>query len=160
MECMEPPTPCYIEESIPDNKSEKIINIISDKNNSYNISFKNLSSSILINAKIQDNKLISEYEKIYKLNELKSNKFLAICDSIDEVFEQLVYEINKNNKKYIIEENGQINIIIQVEHIKVKEIKFILPEKKKEENKLIKDLFNEINILKNKNKILEEEIDK
>ena len=161
---MEPPSPYFLKETPTDNtikdNSEKVLIIFSDKNNSFSITFKNLSSAILINAMTQNSKLNKEYEKIYELNELKKNKFLAICDSIDEVYEQLIYEIKKNNKKTIIEENGQINIVIQVEHIKVKEMKFTLPEKIQDNTKLIKDLFNEIDILKNKNKILEEEINK
>ena len=76
---------------------------------------------------------------------MKSNKFLTIFDSIDEIYEQIIYELKKDSKKIIIQENNKINIIIPVEHLKIKEIKFILTENIKTGKELIQDLFVEIN---------------
>ena len=76
---------------------------------------------------------------------MKSNKFLTIFDSIDEIYEQIIYELKKDSKKIIIQENNKINIIIPVEHLKIKEIKFILTENIKTDKELIQDLFVEIN---------------
>jgi len=84
---------------------------------------------------------------------LKSNKFLAIFDSIDEIYEQIIYEFKKDSKKIIIQENNKINIIIPVEHLKIKEIKFILTENNKTDKELIQDLFVEINNWKMKIRI-------
>ena len=162
------PIPCICENSIPKNESkikeEKDYIIISDKNNSFHVNFSNYSNFIKIKAYLKYNDLENKnYEKLYYLNELKNNKFLSICDSIDEVYQQLIYELNKNSKKNIIEEKNKINIIIPVEHIKIKEIKFILFEQKKTDKELIQELFikiknlnEEINELKNENKKINE----
>ena len=141
-------------------KVEKDFNIISDKNNTFNINIANFFNYIQIKAclKTNNNNLNKDYEKIYYLNELKNNKFLAICDSIDEVFDQLIYELEKDSKKVIKEGNNQITIIIPVEHLKIKEIIFDLPEKIKTDKQLIQDLFSEIQNLKMENNNLKEEI--
>ena len=159
MEQKETVTPCseeeYLEKYIKD-ISEDGIKIISDKKNVYIVKFKQFLPNIKITANPEKNKIKKEYEKIYELNELKINKFLSKCNSIKDAYRQIMQELNKNNHKIIIEENNQINIIIYVNHLTVKEIKFKLPEKNTEDNTIIKDLIKEI---KNENKILKEEID-
>ena len=95
---MEAPT---VKEEI---KEENSYTIISDKNHSFNLIFQNLNSSIQIIASYEDNILTHYYEKKMQFNELKKNKFLGLCDSIDEIYEQLVFNLNKNQTK-IIEEN-------------------------------------------------------
>ena len=155
------PTPCLIEHkndsnSIPKIKNEQNFNIISDKNNNFIINISNYYNYIQIKANLNNNNIF--YEQLYYLNDLKNNKFLALCDSIDEIYEQIIYELQKDSQKVIIEENNKINIIIPVEHLKIKEIKFILPEQNKTDKQLIQDLFVEIDNLKKDNKNLNEEI--
>ena len=81
-------------------------------------------------------------------------------------------EMKNSDKKTIIEENNKIDIIIPINHIKVKEIKFNLKEKVKTQSELIQELFEEIKVIKidsketkekcfkleNENKNLREEI--
>ena len=144
--------------NIPDTilEDEKY-NIFSDKYNLFIVNFRNKSNYIEISATLQNNIKI-EYEKKYYLDDLKKNKFLSICDSINEVYEQIISELGKTKNKIIIEEKNQIYIIIPIDHIKVKEIKFILNEKKRYEKDLNKGLFNEISNLKDDNRKLKEEI--
>ena len=110
-------------------KKEDNFIINSDKNNIFSVNIQNLSNYIKVIAS-QNNDISKEkYEKKLYINELKSNKFLSLCDSIDEIYEQLIIELKKENNKNIIEENNKINLIIPIEHIKIKEIKFILEKK-------------------------------
>ena len=143
------PTPYITKEMTPGNANVKIkeknFNIISDKDRSFVIKFINYLNYIEINAYLKNNEITNiYYQKIYYLEELKSNKFLSICDSIDEIYEQIIFEVEKNSKKNLIEKNNEINLIIPIEHTKIKEIIFNLPEKKKNDKILIKDLFIEI----------------
>ena len=92
---MEAPT---IKEKI---KVENSYKIISDKNHSFNLIFQNLNSSIQIIASYEDNILTHYYEKNIIFDEFKKNKFLALCDSIDEVYNELIYNLNKNQTKII-----------------------------------------------------------
>ena len=158
-------SPASIETNNEEIKEEKSFEFQSNKQNNFNIIFQNCSSYIKLFANIQKELTNKVYEKIYYLEDLKKNKFLAICDSIDEVYEQLIFELQKKNNKIIIEKAKEIEIIIPVEYIKVKEIKFILLEKIKSNEELFQYIFNElktlkndINILKNENNNLKNEI--
>ena len=128
-------------------KMEKEYSLKSDKNHLFKIYFKNFSSYIEIDSFFQDEFLKHEYTKKFYLEELKQNKYLSICDSIDEIFEQIVFNIDKNNLN-LKEDIKQIIINIPVEHLKVKEITFILPLKIKKDNEKLEDLIIEINNLK------------
>ncbi len=102
---------------------------VSDKNNIFNISFKNYDDYIKINAKY--NKIISEdeYEKKIYLNELKFN---SLWNTIDKAYKQIIYEIKyKDTKKIIIEKKYYINIIIPVDYLNFKQINLTIPKKKK-----------------------------
>ena len=161
-------SPASIETNNEEIKEEKSFQFQSNKQNNFNIIFQNCSSYIKLFANIQkeltnifaniQKELTNKvFEKIYYLEDLKKNKFLAICDSIDEVYEQLIFELEKKNNKRIIEKEKEIEIIIPVEHIKVKEIKFILLAKIKSNEELFQYIFNELNTLKNDINILKEE---
>ena len=156
-----PLTPCTPDEQENKVKAENDFIFISNKNNKFNVSFQNCTNHININSYSNYNQYNLKYEKRYNLNELKANKFLSICDSIDEIYEQLMIELRKKSNKTIIENNRNIIISIPVEHIKVKEIKFILEEKKiKTEKEQIKDLYEELIKVKNDNINIKEEINK
>ena len=140
-------------------KEEKSYTIESNKKNIFNLVIKNCFSFIKFCANLNQKNLIEKnYEKIYCLEELKANKFLSICDCIDEVYQQIIFELDKkNNNKMLFEENKEIIIIIPVEHIKVKEIKFILAEILKTNQDLFQSLLNEIKNIKNEVEQLKEE---
>ena len=116
----------------------------SDKNHQIKNSIKNLSIYIILNAKIKDDLNSIEYEKKFYYDELKNNKYLSICDSIDEVFEQINLELNKNIFT-IKEAEKELKIIIPIEgFVKLKEISFELPLKIKNNKEIIQDLMKEI----------------
>ena len=142
-------------------KEESYFNIKSDKGNTFTINLKNYSQFILINSMFQNNGIKTDYEKKYSLNDFKNNKFLSICESIDEVCEQLIIEFKKENNKKIVEENNNIHIIIPIEFIRIKEIKLTLDQKKISEKELINNLLIDYNNFKNDfkekyNKLLDE----
>ena len=138
---MEAPT---IKEKI---KVENSYKIISDKNNSFNLIFQNLNSSIQIIASYEDNLLTHYYEKNLIFDELKNNKLLALCDSIDEIYDELIHNLNKNQTK-IIEETNQIIINIPTDNLKIKEILFVVYEKIKNDKETINELLSIISNLK------------
>ena len=73
------------------------------------------------------------------LEELKKNKFLGLCDSIDEIYDELTHNLSKNQTK-ILEETNQIYISIPVDHLKIKEILFVIEEKLKDDKEKIQEL--------------------
>ena len=146
-------------------KSENSFQIQSDKNHSFNIIFTNLTTSIKITASFEDDILIKLYEKTLSLDELKKNKFFVIYDSIDEIYDELIYNLNKNQSK-IIEETNLILLFIPVDNLKIKEITFELSEKIKSDKERIDELISvvsnlneEIKELKSNNIKIEENID-
>ena len=88
---------------------------------------------------------------------MKKNKYLSLCDSIEEIYEQIIFNINKKNLQ-IIENTNQILINIPIEHLKVKEIIFIVPEKIKKDSEKFEDLNNEITTLKSNLKDIEKNL--
>ena len=81
---MEPPT---AKEKI---KQENSYSINSDKNHSFTITLQNLNSTIRILAIYEDDIMRYNYEKQLTLDELKQNKFLGLCDTIDEIYDLLI----------------------------------------------------------------------
>ena len=130
---MEPPT---VKEEI---KKENSYTIISDKNHSFNLNIQNLNFSIKIIAIYQDDIIKQIYEKKMLLEELKKNKFLGLCDSIDEIYDELTHNLSKNQTK-ILEETNQIYISIPIDHLKIKEILFVIEEKLKDDKEKIQEL--------------------
>ena len=98
MDFMETPLPfedSISEEELENPKQEITFFIKSNKNNNFKISIANMDSYLLLNAqiKVDFNNII--YERQYFYNELIKNKYLYICDSIDEIFGQLKLELKK-----------------------------------------------------------------
>ena len=158
---MEAPNPFSITVMNPDiqiAKEEKKYLVKSDNKN-YNLNLKNCSSYIIIYCYYIKNEKKNEYEQRYSLEELKQNKYLDICESIDELYAQLKIEFDKNITN-IKENKDNINIFIPINHIKIKEITFTLPQIIKGEIGQIEDLKKEISILKNENKSLKKSIEK
>jgi methyl-accepting chemotaxis protein len=138
-------------------KSEKTYTLISDKKSSFNINFKNFSTYIEIQAKYQDNMSKNEFNGKFFLEKLKLNKFLSIYDSIDEIYEEIMNEISKNNL-ILIENENNILIKIPIGLTKYKEIVFELNKQTKSVKEICRDLYDIVCDLKKQiNKI---EIDK
>ena len=155
---MEAPKPIEINLGEEKLKEEKIFTINSE-NKIYNLDIINFNSFIKFYCfyLTEDNKY--EFEKKYFLEELKSNKYLSICDSIDEVYSQLKIELDKNNVD-IKENKEDIILKININHIKAKDISFKLDKKIKDIKETIEDLKDEISFLKKENKFLKASIEK
>ena len=160
MEKMETPAPVFDEKIELKNQekfkveSKYIIN--SNKNNSFNIIIRNLTSYIEINASYKDNIKRDEFKEKYSLINLKENKYLSICESIDEIYEELIFDFSKNNS-IILENENQITIKIPVSHSKYKEISFTLNKKIKTDKELYQDLYLIVSNLQNQIKDNEKE---
>ena len=121
--------------------------IKSNKNNSFNIKITNYSSFLEINAFLKEDCTKKEFTKKFYLEELTKNKYLSLCDNINEIYKQIIFSINKNSLS-VIEENKQIKINIPVDHIIIKEIILTIPEKIKKDSEKIDDIINEIKFIK------------
>ena len=142
---------------------KKSFNINSDKNHIFILNIENLITTIEFTTYYKDNYIQHNYEKKFNLDELKKNIYLGLCETIDEMYEQIIILFEKNQTQ-IIEDTNQISIIIPVEHIKIKEIVFVVNEKSKNDSEKIDELYNiistlniEILNLKEENKKIKEE---
>ena len=122
-------------------KAENHSKIKSSRNNIFDITIKNLTNFIEINACYQDEFRKNEYNRRYDLKELKNIKVLTICDTIDEIYEELIYEISKNTP-IIYENNTEINISVPISHSKYKNIFFTLDKKIKTENEIKDEMYD------------------
>jgi hypothetical protein len=138
-------------------KDEYHSKIKSNKNNTFDVTIKNLTNIIEINACYQDEFRKNDYIRKYNFNELKYIKYLSLCDTIDEMYEELTYQISKNTP--IIYENNynEINISIPICHSKYKDISFTLNSKIKTENEVREELYDIITDIQKKFKNFESE---
>ena len=135
---MEAPTPKEII------KSEKEYSIISDKNHSFLTIIKNLISSIEFNVIFQDDIIKHIYNKQFTFKELKqNNRYFSLHETIDEIYDDLILLMNKNQTK-ILEDTNLISISIPLESVKIKEILFVLNETEKNDKETLQELFSKI----------------
>ena len=76
-------------------KEEKYI-IISENKNEFNIIIKKYLTYIEINV-VEQKSLGNKFSEKYSLHQLKENKFLSICDSIGDIYDELNLLLSKNN---------------------------------------------------------------
>ena len=108
-------------------KQEDSFLIISNKNHSITLTFQNLNSSIRIFGSYEDDIIKHNYEKKLTIDELIQNKYLGLCETIDEIYLELI-TLQKKNQTKIIEETNQIYISIPIENLRIKEILFVVNE--------------------------------
>ena len=148
---------------------------INQKNTLYNMSL--IIEDKMLNIKIINESVIPiiEYNSTFLLNEIKNEKYFYNCESIEEIFYELInlIEINENDDK----DDKNIIYNCKIEESDDIIIKITLPFKKKKElilkiskitkdidkiiyelSKVIKNLKNEIETIKEKN--YEERINK
>ena len=138
-------------------KEEKYC-IKSDKDNDFNVKIKKYSSYIEIEA-LNQNYNTKKFIEKYTLQKLHENKFLLICESIDDIYDELIFLFSKNTA-IIKEKENILNIIISIEHAKYKELNFKLKSKQKTNKELYEELYNIISNLQKENKIKDEKINK
>ena len=141
---------------IPEKKYSRCFELLSDKKNNYKISIYNQQDKLILSA-INLNSIdikSNEYNNEVLINELKKNKYLSLCESINDMLEELFNLID--NKKYTIKEEGnnEITLSIEVPMKLIKEITFNLIKKEKDTNLIINDLITENNELKSKIEVL------
>ena len=137
-------------------KTEKSYTIRSNKNNSFTLIIGKYNSNVKIKASYEEGIILHIFEKEMDITTLKKNKYLTLCETIDEIYDDLICLLNENQTA-IKEENNIIYISIPTKHPRIKEILFILEENVKDENQKVQDLIKYISIINKKVKILEEE---
>ena len=140
----------------PDINYTRNFEISSDKKNKYKISIFTKEDKLKITALNLNSTDIkcNEYGKEILMSELKKNKYLSLCETNNDMLDELFNLID--NKKYTLteEENNEISLSIEVPMKVIKEIKFKLEKKEKDLNYIINDLIEENKELKSKIEVL------
>ena len=141
----------------------KIFNIKSTKNNDIEIKYYILDEKIVFEPIITSLIPKKLYKNIYTYNDIQQNKFFAMCENLNEVFEEIQNQIEeKKDDLKLIEDINKLILIIPLNTKKIKEIKFEFNEINDINYQIndlgshINSLINEIKDLKEKNKSLEE----
>lgn len=85
------------------------------------------------------------YEKKVYLSEVKNNRYLSICNNIQELFLSLEPQLKETNGLKLIEDKNKLDLIIPLPSPLVKEVAFSIPKVEKDVNMEIKDLYRIIN---------------
>ena len=140
----------------PDKTYSRSFEIYSDKKIKYKVSIYNEQDKVKFSAKNLNSVDLksNEYRKEILINELKNNKYLSLCETVNDMLEELFNLID--NKKYSLTEAGENEIILSLEvPMKlIKEINFNLEKKEKDVNVIINDLIAENNDLRSKMEVL------
>ena len=146
-------------------KVEKKFVLNSDKNHQISIYFIKYDHFIEISATFKDELLKHDFRTELSFDEFrKTNNYFLLYETIDEIYDDLILLMNKNQTK-ILEGDESIRISIPIESVKIKEIFFILNEIKKNDKEMIQyllsfvsDLQKEIKDIKEENKNLRTKI--
>ena len=156
----------------PDNSIA--LNLKSDKNVNYDLSIFYIEDKLYFQGALKGEFENKNYENIYSIEDVKSNKYFYVHENVKEVFEELNLIIknskNLNEIKLLEKENG-LMIIFPLNTLKIKECIFELNEITLDNNakfdliinklKEINDKFSsETNQLKKENEKLKEIIKK
>ena len=132
------------------------LEIKSDKKNKFKVLIFNQQDKLkisAINLNSQDIKS-NEYGKELLVNELKENKYLSLCDNVNDMLEELFNLIDNKKNKLIETSNNELIFSVEVPMKKINEITFNLVKKEKDVNLIINELIEENNDLKSKIEIL------
>ena len=130
---------------------------ISNKKDYFNVTFENKNDYIKINVNHKIKFYTEEYEKIFNLNEIKKFQYFSLDNSIEDIYKKLIENLMKNNYK-IKKQNNQINIVIPIKEINIKEINIVIPLKIKNKKELNNKLLNEFIYLNEENNLLQYEL--
>ena len=135
---------------------------ISSEKNKYKIEMSNSESKIFIKGSCLNSLTNDSYENSFSLSQIQGNKYFKMCENIEEV-SLVLLDLLKTNKKTIIEETNEINLLISINSPLVKEIIFNLKQKEKNIEEKVNELYKiiemqqkEINNLKNEVKELKQ----
>ena len=135
---------------------EFIFEIISNQNNKFNIHLLNKGNTLAISSFCKKNEINTiNYESNFELSYIKEVKLFTLYDTLDECLDEIFSGIN-TGKSSLIEKEKSISLIIPLNNIKYKEIKFDIKIKEKNDKEKISELYDiigkqniEINNLKN-----------
>ena len=155
---MEPiPLTLEPEEEIEKPKEIKILSLISDINNNYDIEYYLSGNKIIFEGRTKDIIPQRKYRKIYSVTEIQKNKYFTIFENIKEIYEEINNKINERNKEVkIIEKKNSILLSIPLNTTIIKECCFEIDEIILNVNNKIKDIYTYINTLIKKIDNLEE----
>ena len=120
------------------------------ENINYEISMYQNGRYFVLETEIEKDSQKIKYYNSYDLDSLKeNNRFLALCDSIEDIIGTIYDNVSKNNCN-IIENQSDYEIKIPVPVKNIREISFILKEQKKSQTEIINDLIkNYLSLKKN-----------
>jgi len=120
------------------------------ENIKYEVSIYKIGSHLIISIDVPKGQQKIKYSNYYDLDTLKqSNKFLALCDNIDDIIDT-IYDNASNFSCNINESYNDYEIKIPVPVKSIKEISFILKEKKKNQSEIINELIEKCNLQEKK----------
>lgn len=93
-------------------KEGNIFEIFSNEFHKFRFSFENKNDNLLIKGTCKKNSIVNNFEGIYTLKEIKNNKILCKCDSIEEIIKEIFKFDDKNIK--IQENNNKIDLIFSL----------------------------------------------
>ena len=125
----------------------KIFNIKSDKNNIFEIIVSKSTKYIILQAKKLKTDISNIYYSKNDIEIIKKNKFFILFDNLNEIYDEIINLMNKNNPN-LIEYSNKLLISIPLSITKIKEIILEINEKEKTDKEKIKELYEMINNLK------------
>ena len=157
--------------NIPKPKNCKTLNLKSDKNNDFEIQFYVYENNLIFEGNTKNAIPQKNYKKIYSLENVQTNKYFLICETINEIYDEILNQISQNETGVKINEKmNNLILTIPLNTKKIKECSFEIDEVANNTNGQISELYtivnqltNEVKTLKEKNKELEgrlEEIEK
>ena len=132
-------------EIVQNNNSKNIQ--IKNEGIDYNIKISYISNSLIIKVKYKDNDMLSHIYSFEKtMNELKEyHRFFKIYENIKDVYNELCSLIDEAKSSILKDkDSNKIELIIPVNIIKIKEIKFEMKEGNRNEKEKIEKLFSMI----------------
>ena len=121
--------------------------LISNKETKYNIFISKMENSLKIEAETINKIPIISYQQYFNFEAIKKNRFFKHCDTIDEVLEEILPQIEEKDTK-LIEDEVYIKLIIPLPSKVIKEAIFNLNKKTKKPEDEIIELYTIINKLK------------
>ena len=150
--------------NIPKPKNVKTLNLKSDTNKDFEIQFFVYENNLVFEGSTKNVIPQKNFKKIYSLDNVQTNKYFLICETINEIYDEILNQISQNEAGVkIIEKMNNLILTIPLNTKKIKECSFEIDEVANNTNGQISELYtivnqltNEVKTLKEKNKELEE----
>ena len=150
--------------NIPKPKNVKTLNLKSDTNKDFEIQFFVYENNLVFEGSTKNVIPQKNFKKIYSFDNVQTNKYFLICETINEIYDEILNQISQNEAGVkIIEKMNNLILTIPLNTKKIKECSFEIDEVVNNTNSQISELYtivnqltNEVKTLKEKNKELEE----